>query len=88
MLFLAAGPDITPIQNLILTWTHIGQALVGSIGALAFIFAFLWKITAVEAKSALEAKQWIQRIVVGTIGVEVAGSLVGILTSSVPPSAH
>ncbi len=39
MLFLAAGPDISPIQDLILTWTHIGQALVGSIGALAFIFA-------------------------------------------------
>lgn len=77
-----------PIVDLILTWTHIGQALVGSIGALAFIGAFLWKITAVEAKSALEAKQWIQRIVVGTIGVEVAGSLVGILTSSVPPAAH
>ncbi|MEA2628642.1 MAG: hypothetical protein QOJ10_1102 [Chloroflexota bacterium] len=77
-----------PILDVILTWTHIGQALVGSIGALAFIFAFIWKITAVEAKSALEAKQWIQRIVVGTIGVEVAGSLVGILTSSVPPSAH
>ena len=88
MLFLSATPDVTPITNLILNWTHIGQALVGSIGALAFIFAFLWKITAVEAKSALEAKQWIQRIVVGTIGVEVAGSLVGILTSSVPPSAH
>lgn len=89
MLFLAStGPNVTPITDLILTWTHIGQALVGSIGALAFIFAFLWKITAVEAKSALEAKQWIQRIVVGTIGVEVAGSLVGILTSSVPPSAH
>jgi len=89
MLFLAStGPNVTPITDLILTWTHIGQALVGSIGALAFIFAFLWKITAVEAKSALEAKQWIQRIVVGTVGVEVAGSLVGILTSSVPPSAH
>jgi hypothetical protein len=88
MVFLASGPNITPITDLILTWTHIGQALVGSIGALAFIFAFLWKITAVEAKSALEAKQWIQRIVVGTIGVEVAGSLVGILTSSVPPSPH
>jgi hypothetical protein len=26
MVFLAAGPDITPIQDLILTWTHIGQA--------------------------------------------------------------
>ena len=41
-------------------------------------------VTAVETKSALAAKQWIQRIVVGTIGVEVASSLVGILTSSVP----
>jgi hypothetical protein len=88
MHFLDSTPNMTPITDLILTWTHIGQALVGSIGALAFIFAFLWKITSVEAKSALEAKQWIQRIVVGTIGVEVAGSLVGILTSSVPPSAH
>jgi hypothetical protein len=86
MHFLAASPDIQPITDLINTWIHIGQALVGSVGALAFIFAFLWKITAVEAKSALEAKQWIQRIVVGTIGVEVAGSLVGILTSSVPPA--
>jgi hypothetical protein len=88
MHFLDSTPNMTPITDLILTWTHIGQALVGSIGALAFIFAFLWKITSVEAKSALEAKQWIQRIVVGTIGVEVAGSLVGILTSSVPPAAH
>jgi len=47
-------------------------------------YLFIWKITAVETKSALAAKQWIQRIVVGTIGVEVASSLVGILTSSVP----
>ena len=84
MFFLAGEPDITPITNLITTWIHIGQALVGSIGALAFIFAFIWKITAVETKSALAVKQWIQRIVVGTIGVEVASSLVGILTSSVP----
>ena len=84
MLFLAAEPDITPITNLITTWIHIGQALVGSVGALAFI----WKITAVESKSALAAKQWIQRIVVGTIGVEVASSLVTILTNSVPTSTH
>jgi len=39
MLFLAGGPDITPNTDLITTWIHIGQALVGSIGALAFIFA-------------------------------------------------
>ena len=88
MLFLDAAPNIAPITELITTWIHIGQALVGSIGALAFIFAFLWKITAAESKSALAAKQWIQRIVVGTIGVEVAGSLVDILTKSVPSAGH
>jgi hypothetical protein len=85
MIFLAAvDPDISKLQDLINVWIHIGQVLVGSIGALAFIFAFIWKITAVESHSALAAKQWIQRIVVGTIGVEVAGSLVDILTKSVP----
>jgi hypothetical protein len=42
MSFLAATPDITPITDLITTWTHIAQALVASIGALASIFAFLW----------------------------------------------
>jgi uncharacterized membrane protein len=88
MVFLDSGPDITPIINLINTWIHIGQVLVASIGSLAFIFAFLWKITAAESKSALAAKQWIQRIVVGTIGVEIAGSLVDILTKSVPSAGH
>ena len=44
MEFLAVEPDITPIVNLINTWIHIGQALVGSIGALAFIFAFIYKL--------------------------------------------
>jgi hypothetical protein len=39
MVFLDSTPNVTPITDLILTWTHIGQALVGSIGALAFIFA-------------------------------------------------
>jgi hypothetical protein len=42
MTFLAAAPDITPITDLITTWIHIGQALVASIGALAFIFALAW----------------------------------------------
>jgi hypothetical protein len=40
MVFLT-DPDITPITNLINTWINIGQALVGSVGALAFIFALL-----------------------------------------------
>ena len=78
----AVPPDISKLQDLLLTWTHIGQLLVGSIGALAFVFAFLWKMTAVEPRSVLQAKQWIQRIVVGTIGVELATQLVAVLTGS------
>ena len=42
MILLDSVPDITPITNLITTWIHIGQALVASIGALAFIFALSW----------------------------------------------
>jgi len=88
MVFLAGAPDVSPLIELITTWIHIGQALVGSIGVLAFVFAFLWKVTAAESHSALAAKEWIQRIVVGTIGVEIAGSLVDILTRSVPVAAR
>jgi hypothetical protein len=32
-MFLAAQPNIDPILDLINTWIHMGQALVGSIGA-------------------------------------------------------
>jgi hypothetical protein len=39
MVVLDPTPNITPITDLITTWSHIGQALVVSIGALAFIFA-------------------------------------------------
>jgi hypothetical protein len=56
MVFLAAEPDITAITTLINTWIHIGQALVGSIGALAFIFAFIWKITSVGALALANGK--------------------------------
>jgi hypothetical protein len=79
-------PDVHPIQQLLDAWILVGQALVGSIGALAFVFAFLWKMVAVEPRSVLQAKQWIQRIVVGTIGVEMAGAIVKVLTGSL--SAH
>jgi hypothetical protein len=82
MLLDAAPPEVTNLQNLINTWTHVGQLLVGSIGGLAFVFAFLWKMVAVEPRSVLQAKQWIQRIVVGTIGVELASQLVSVLTGS------
>ncbi len=42
MALLATDPNLTPITDLINTWIHIGQALVGSVGILAFIFAFIW----------------------------------------------
>src|SRR6266545_3514311 len=78
---LPMSPDtIQPIQDVLARWILIGQALVGSIGALAFV----WKMLAVQPQSVLQAKQWIQRIVVGTIGVEMAGTLVHVLTGSVP----
>lgn len=77
-------PDIQPIQEILNRWTLIGQALVGSVGALAFVVAFFWKTVAVQPQSVLQAKQWITRIVVGTIGVEMAGTLVHVLTGSVP----
>src|SRR5215813_6556852 len=82
---LVMPPDsIQPIQEILNRWILIGQALVGSIGALAFVVAFLWKMLAVQPQSVLQAKQWIQRIVIGTIGVEMAGTLVHVLTGSVP----
>jgi hypothetical protein len=52
--------------------------------SLLLVHAFLWKMTAVESRSVLQAKQWIQRIVVGTLGVELAGILVHVLTGSIP----
>jgi hypothetical protein len=84
---LATASDLaSPITQVISTWTLVAQALVGSIGALAFILAFIWKMTAVDSRSVTQAKQWIQRIVVGTIGVELAATLVKVLTNSVPTS--
>lgn len=72
------------LRHVIATWTIYGQSLAGSIGALAFVMAFIWKMVAVEPRSVLEAKRWIGRIVFGTIGVEMAGILVRVLVDSVP----
>jgi hypothetical protein len=76
-------PDsVQPIQELLQRWVLVAQALVGSIGALAFVFAFLWKVIAVDPRSVVQARQWLQRIVLGTVGVEMAGTLVKVLTDS------
>ena len=74
--------DITVLQDVLTRWITMGQALVASIGALAFVAAFLWKMVAIDTRSVMESKRWIGRIVFGTIGVELAGTLVHVLVSA------
>jgi hypothetical protein len=74
---------VAELKHLIDTWTMYAQGLAGSIGGLAFVIAFIWKMVAIDTRSVSEAKRWIGRIVFGTIGVEMAGVLVRVLTDSV-----
>jgi hypothetical protein len=76
------------LKQLVDNWILIAQGLIGSIGALAFLVAFMYKIIAVEPRSVMEAKRWIGRIVFGTIGVEIAGTLTHALISTVPSGLH
>jgi hypothetical protein len=48
----------------------------------------MYKIVAVEPRSVMEAKRWIGRIVFGTIGVEIAGTLTHAIIASVPGTVH
>ena len=76
------------LQSLMNNWILLAQGLIGSIGALAFLVAFMYKIVAVDPRSVTEAKRWIGRIVFGTIGVEIAGTLTHALIASVPSTIH
>ena len=79
---------MTELKGLVDNWILLAQGLLGSIGALAFLVAFMYKIVAVDPHSVAEAKKWIGRIVFGTIGVEVAGTLTHALIASVPSTLH
>ena len=76
------------LKLLIDNWILVAQGLIGSIGALAFLVAFMYKIVAIEPRSVMEAKRWLGRIVFGTIGVEIAGTLTHALIATIPSSAH
>jgi hypothetical protein len=76
------------LKQLIDNWILLAQGLIGSVGALAFLIAFMYKIIAIEPRSVMEAKRWIGRIVFGTIGVEVAGTLTHALISTIPSNVH
>ena len=45
------------LRSLIDNWILIAQGLIGSIGALAFLVAFMYKIIAVDPHSVMEAKR-------------------------------
>jgi hypothetical protein len=79
---------VTQLKSLVDNWILLAQGLIGSIGALAFLIAFMYKIVAVDPLSVMEAKRWIGRIVFGTIGVEVAGTLTHAIISSIPGGVH
>ncbi|MBJ7609237.1 MAG: hypothetical protein JF887_07365 [Candidatus Dormibacteraeota bacterium] len=79
---------MTQLKSLVDNWILLAQGLIGSIGALAFLIAFMYKIVAVDPRSVMEAKRWIGRIVFGTIGVEVAGTLTHAIISSIPGGVH
>jgi hypothetical protein len=79
---------VAELKGLVDNWILLAQGLLGSIGALAFLIAFMYKIVAVDPRSVMEAKRWIGRIVFGTIGVEVAGTLTHAIISSVPSGLH
>ena len=72
------------LKQLIDNWILLAQGLIGSIGALAFLVAFMYKIIAIEPRAVMEAKRWLGRIVFGTIGVELAGTLTHALIATVP----
>lgn len=76
------------LKQLVDNWVLLAQGLIGSVGALAFLVAFTYKIIAVEPRSVMEARRWIGRIVFGTVGVEVAGTLTHAIIASVPANVH
>jgi len=79
---------VTELKGLVDNWILLAQGLIGSIGALAFLVAFMYKIVAVDPRSVMEAKRWIGRIVFGTIGVEGAGTLTHAIIASIPGGVH
>ena len=74
------------LNALLNSWVAIGQGVIRSLGTLAIVCAFVWRIIAPSPHSAGEAQRWLGRIAIGTLGVELAGLLTHVLLSAVPHS--
>ena len=72
------------LVSLLNSWVLLGQELIASLGTLAFVCAFIWRVVAPSPHSALEAQRWLGRIAIGTLGVELAGLLTHVLLAAVP----
>src|SRR5258708_27439971 len=60
------------LKSLIDNWLLLAQGLIGSIGALAFLVAFLYKIIPAEPRSVMEAQRQTPAHASCTIAVEIA----------------
>jgi hypothetical protein len=76
------------LTALVNSWVTLAQGIVASLGALALLGAFVCRIVAMDPRSAFEAKRWIGRIVVGTVGAELAGTLTHALIATIPSGLH
>jgi uncharacterized membrane protein YeaQ/YmgE (transglycosylase-associated protein family) len=76
------------LKTLVDNWVLLAQGVVGSLGALALIAAFIYRMFAVDPRTAYEARRWIGRIIVGTIGAELAGTLTHALIATIPSGMH
>lgn len=72
------------LNALLNSWVLLAQGVIGSLGTLAFVCAFVWRIVAPNPRSAMEAQRWLGRIAFGTLGVELAGLLTHVLLAAVP----
>jgi hypothetical protein len=75
---------VQSLTALVNSWVTLAQGIVGSLGALALLGAFVFRMVAVDPRSAYEAKRWIGRIVVSTVGAELAGTLAHALVATIP----
>jgi hypothetical protein len=76
------------LTALVDSWVTLAQEIVGSLGALALLGAFVYRMVAADPRSAYEAKRWIGRIVVSTVGAELAGTLTHALIATIPSGMH
>lgn len=77
---------MSQLESLLNSWVLLAQGLIGSLGTLAFVCAFVWRVVAPNPHSAMEAQHWLGRIAVGTLGVELAAVLTHVLLAAVPHS--